>query len=758
DRRRRDRQPGPGSSGAAGPAARGGPGRPLRERPDGVPLHVAGRPDRQGQPHVLRLDRPHPRPADRHAAARPAQRRRPGLLRDAPRSAAAHAGGGARDRPGRRPGGRVAPAVPAQRRGAAGRLRRTAAAAGHTVRGDRPAPLRAGPAGRAAGGEGVRGPVAHHADGGLGPGRRHHRRGRGVGDRRAQPAGDARRRGGAGRRRRGDDGGRGRGAAAAPVAHRRALRRPAAGAARGGRRAADPGTGAWRADDRAGRSARDRATGGGRCAGGGRPHRAGDRAGLRRQPAARRPRPRVRAQRRAQRPDQPRGADRPAHDRVGRHRPAVDTGPAGGAGAGARPAARGDRPAGRTGGLPAGRRPAACRRRGRARGGAPARRPRRAAPGRPGDHRPGHRAWDGAAGGTAPRSAAPAPGRRRAGAPPHLSAGLPPQRAGAAGRAHAMGTPSRTRLPRLDGSGRAARRGGRRARPRQPRRGAAGRRRAPAGGGHPLRGPGARGVHRGRRRGGRAAGAAGCPRRGQGPALRARRAHLPRAAGQPAAAGAAGHRGAGDGGALPGRDAGGGGRRRLLRRRPAPRRAGGAGGGRRRRARHHGGGHHGAAQLRLPGAAGRPAGAERHDRPVAGQLAAARPATHGDGAVRDAGPCDRSAADRLGRAPAADADQRRARGVPAGRAEPHARGAGGTCPGGRVVRRAPGRRDPGAVHRRARREQVGRHRRGHGAPARRGRAGGDVGTRRAVRPAAGRPDRCAPCRRHRSAGTDAPGL
>ena len=74
-------------------------------------------------------------------------------------------------------------------------------------------------------------------------------------------------------------------------------------------------------------------------------------------------------------------------------------------------------------------------------------------------------------------------------------------------------------------------------------------------------------VHRGRRRGRRAARPAGLPRRRQGAALRARRPHVAHAAGQPAAAAAAGGRRAVDGGAVPGRDAGRGGRRRLLRRR-----------------------------------------------------------------------------------------------------------------------------------------------------------------------------------------------
>ena len=53
---------------------------------------------------------------------------------------------------------------------------------------------------------------------------------------------------------------------------------------------------------------------------------------------------------------------------------------------------------------------------------------------------------------------------------------------------------------------------------------------------HPVRGPAARRVHRGRRRGRRAARAAAVARRGEGPAVRARRADLAHPAGQPAAA------------------------------------------------------------------------------------------------------------------------------------------------------------------------------------------------------------------------------
>ena len=70
----------------------------------------------------------------------------------------------------------------------------------------------------------------------------------------------------------------------------------------------------------------------------------------------------------------------------------------------------------------------------------------------------------------------------------------------------------------------------------------------------------------------------------------------------------------------------------------AARRAGRAGGRRRRRPRHHRGGDDGPAHLRVPGAAGGPARAERDDRPAAGVLVAAGPAAHGDGAVRDARP------------------------------------------------------------------------------------------------------------------------
>ena len=58
---------------------------------------------RQGQPHVLRVDRAGRRRAARHAVPGPADRRRPGLPRDPPGAAAADAGRGAGDRARRRP-------------------------------------------------------------------------------------------------------------------------------------------------------------------------------------------------------------------------------------------------------------------------------------------------------------------------------------------------------------------------------------------------------------------------------------------------------------------------------------------------------------------------------------------------------------------------------------------------------------------------------------------------------------------------------
>jgi PAS domain S-box-containing protein len=100
----------------------------------------------------------------------------------------------------------------------------------------------------------------------------------------------------------------------------------------------------------------------------------------------------------------------------------------------------------------------------------------------------------------------------------------------------------------------------------QPDQRAAGRRRAVAGRDHAARRPAPVPVHRGRRRGRRAARPAGGARRRQGTALRARRAHLARAAGQPAAAPAARRPGAGHGRPLPRRHPRGRDRRRLLRR------------------------------------------------------------------------------------------------------------------------------------------------------------------------------------------------
>ena len=94
------------------------------------------------------------------------------------------------------------------------------------------------------------------------------------------------------------------------------------------------------------------------------------------------------AGRRDRRPDQPRRARGRADPDAGRRRPAVDAGPPGGAGAGARAAARGDGPPGRACGVPAGGRAAAGRRRGRARDRGAAGRTGGPAAGRPLRHRP----------------------------------------------------------------------------------------------------------------------------------------------------------------------------------------------------------------------------------------------------------------------------------------------------------------------------------------------------------------------------------
>ena len=118
-------------------------------------------------------------------------------------------------------------------------------------------------------------------------------------------------------------------------------------------------------------------------------------------------------------------------------------------------------------------------------------------------------------------------------------------------------------------------------------------------------------------------------------------------------------------------------------------------------------------------------------------------------------PGDRAAADRLGRAPAAAAAHRGSRGVPAG-----ARRAGCWAP--RRPRR-PALEWAGVLPVGATlvlftdglvESRVGRHRRGARAAARGRGGGGHVRPRRALRPAAGRPDRRAPRRRHRAAGAD----
>ena len=107
------------------PAARGGPGRPLRERADAATCRrcPTARSSRS-------TGRSAPGPAARAEELLgvrlpgPAHRRRPGVPRDPPGAAAADAGRGAGDRAGRRPGRRLGAAVPDQRR--RGARRRTA--------------------------------------------------------------------------------------------------------------------------------------------------------------------------------------------------------------------------------------------------------------------------------------------------------------------------------------------------------------------------------------------------------------------------------------------------------------------------------------------------------------------------------------------------------------------------------------------------------------------------------------------------------
>ena len=261
-------------------------------------------------------------------------------------------------------------------------------------------------------------------------------------------------------------------------------------------------------------------------------------------------------------------------------------------------------------------------------------------------------------------------------------------------------------------------------------------------------------VHRGRRRGRRAAGAAGVPRRRQGAAVRARRPHLAHAAGQPAAADAARGAGLADGGAVPRGDVRGGGRRRLLRRRRGARRAGGAG-------RRDVVGHDITAAATMGQLTSvyrallvdRPAPSAMIDRlqaswsllglqrmatalfatldPATGQLRIAS-AGHLPPLLLTAGHAEFlpvSPSRMLGAPPA-----------------PAPAWSGPAC--------SPVGGDAGAVHRRAGGEPVGRYRHGARAPARGGSRSGDVGPRRALRPAAARADRRAPRRRHRTPGTD----